>query len=60
MTDGGRGVAFFSPFNNRRYFFSWTPIGNFFAEVWSELLWIWLSADFLAAVAWTLRHQGHP
>ena len=26
MTDGGLGVAFFSPFNNRRYFFSWTPI----------------------------------
>lgn len=26
MTDGGLGVAFFSPFDNGRYFFSWTPI----------------------------------
>ena len=72
MTDGGLGVAFFSPFNNRRSFFSWTPIrvspigiGNFltgqgFAVVRSELLWIWLPAAILAAVAWTLRREGHP
>ena len=26
MTDGGLGVAFFSPFDNRRYFLPWTPI----------------------------------
>jgi len=26
MTDGGLGVAFFSPFNERRYFFPWRPI----------------------------------
>src|SRR3954467_4277930 len=26
MTNGGLGVAFFSPFNNARYFFSWRPI----------------------------------
>jgi len=25
MTDGGLGVAFFSPFDNRRYFLPWTP-----------------------------------
>jgi len=26
LTDGGLGVAFFSPFENSRYFFPWTPI----------------------------------
>jgi inner membrane protein len=26
ITDGGLGVAFFSPFDNRRYFFPWRPI----------------------------------
>ncbi len=26
MTDGGLGVAFFSPFSNNRYFFAWRPI----------------------------------
>jgi inner membrane protein len=26
MTDGGLGVAFFSPFDNRRYFLPWRPI----------------------------------
>jgi len=26
MTDGGLGVAFFSPFSNDRYFLPWTPI----------------------------------
>ena len=26
LTDGGLGVAFFSPFSNERYFFPWTPI----------------------------------
>jgi len=52
MTDGGLGVAFFSPFDNSRYFFPWRPIKvspigatNFFSE-WgkkvlvSELSWI--------------------
>lgn len=26
MTNGGEGVAFFSPFSNHRYFFPWRPI----------------------------------
>ena len=54
MTTGGLGVAFFSPFNNTRYFFPWRPIqvspigvSNFFSTwglrvVKSELLWIGL------------------
>jgi inner membrane protein len=52
MTSGGLGVAFFSPFNDDRYFFPWRPIkvspigvSSFFSE-WgwrvlkSELIWI--------------------
>jgi inner membrane protein len=26
LTNGGRGVAFLSPFSSKRYFFPWTPI----------------------------------
>ncbi len=67
MTDGGLGVAFFAPFENRRYFLPWRPIhvspvgiGRFFSErgvavVESELLWIWLPAAVLAVSAWILR-----
>lgn len=39
MTDGGLGVAFFSPFENHRYFLPWRPIrvspigmGRFFSD----------------------------
>lgn len=39
ITNGGRGVAFFAPFDNSRYFFPWRPIlvspmsaGRFFSE----------------------------
>lgn len=54
MTDGGLGIAFFSPFNLQRYFFPWRPIhvspigvGRFFSArglhiLWSEILWVWL------------------
>src|SRR5881296_805802 len=65
MTNGGLGVAFFSPFSNRRYFLPWRPIlvspislHIFFGYrglwvMWSELGWIWLPAAvvFLAALA---------
>jgi inner membrane protein len=52
MTSGGLGVAFFSPWNNDRYFFPWRPIkvspigvGNFFTTwgkqvLLNELVWI--------------------
>lgn len=63
MTNGGLGVAFFSPFDNTRCFFRWRPIqvspismGRFFsgrglAVLRSELFWIWLPAGLLAALA---------
>jgi inner membrane protein len=52
LTTGGKGVAFFAPFDNTRYFFPWqvikvSPIGvkNFFSDrgvavLLSELKWI--------------------
>jgi inner membrane protein len=72
MTDGGLGVAFFSPFDNHRYFFPWTPIRvspigvtRFFshrglAVLQSELLWIWLPAAVLVLSAYLLHrvHRG--
>ncbi len=70
MTDGGLGVAFFSPFDNRRYFLPWTPIRvspigitRFFthrglAVLQTELLWIWFPAALLIASAWFLRRTS--
>jgi inner membrane protein len=67
MTTGGLGVAFFSPFSNRRYFFPWrvlvvSPIGvaPFFSS-WglrvlrSEVLWIWLPCAAVAAAGAMIR-----
>ena len=60
MTDGGLGVAFFSPFDTTRYFFPIRPvvvspigIAEFFSTygiriLASEVIWIWLPS--LAAV----------
>ena len=54
MTNGGLGVAFFSPFTNARFFFPFRPIavspigvGRFFspkgsAVIRSEAMWLWL------------------
>jgi inner membrane protein len=56
MTDGGLGVAFFSPFDSTRYFLPWRPIAvsplgveRFFSArglevVRSEALWVGLPA----------------
>ncbi|MEW7290518.1 metal-dependent hydrolase [Aquimarina sp. 2304DJ70-9] len=56
MTSGGLGIAFFSPFDDTRYFFPWRPIqvspigfSKFFG-IWgikvllSELIWIGIPA----------------
>jgi inner membrane protein len=54
LTNGGMGIAFFSPFSNRRYFFPWTPIrvspiGRLSLRVlMSELRWVWLPFAFAA------------
>jgi len=72
MTDGGLGVAFFSPFNVTRYFLPWTPIHvspigvtRFFshrglAVLQSELLYIWLPTAILILLAYFLRRRPAP
>ena len=72
MTDGGLGVAFFAPFDNRRFFLPWTPIrvspigvNRFFtprgiAVLHSEILWIWLPAIVLSVAAFLLRRPSQP
>ena len=69
MTDGGLGVAFFSPFNTSRYFLPWTPIRvspigitRFFsyrglAVIQSELLYIWLPSALLLLSAFLIRRR---
>jgi inner membrane protein len=72
MTNGGLGVAFFSPFDNRGYCLPWRPIlvspiavTRFFSPLGyailrSELVWIWLRAILFAALALTLRRASRP
>ena len=67
MTNGGLGVAFFSPFNNARYFFRFTPIevspigvGRFFSQrgiavIVSEVKWLWLPSAAVVALAILVR-----
>jgi inner membrane protein len=69
MTDGGLGVAFFAPFDNRRYFLLWRPIrvspigvGRFFTErglsvLQSEVFWIWIPAVVLTLSVWLCRRR---
>jgi inner membrane protein len=74
MTDGGLGVAFFSPFDTDRYFFFFRPIhvspigvGRFFtARGWrilsSEIVWVWCPTLVLLLVlkAANARQKEHP
>jgi inner membrane protein len=67
MTDGGLGIAFFSPFDTTRYFFPFRPIevspigAGFFSErgisvLRNEFLWVWLPFLAFAVVAFVVRH----
>jgi inner membrane protein len=58
LTDGGCGIAFFSPFDDRRYFLPWrpiqvSPIGLAVFSRWgfrallSEVIWVWLPLGIL-------------
>src|SRR5882672_3028323 len=73
MTNGGLGVAFFSPFNPRRYFFPWRPIpvspigvGVFFSahgmDILSvEIIFIWVPVLILSAAIRIFRgRQAQP
>jgi inner membrane protein len=67
MTDGGLGVAFFSPFSDERYFLPYRPIAasplrlrRFFTAAGlhvmsTELVWIWLPSGVLMCAAVVCR-----
>lgn len=69
FTDGGLGVAFFSPLDDQRYFFPWTPIrvspiglanflsGRGLAVLQSEFVWVWIPAAVVAVLGWILRRE---
>ena len=66
-TDGGLGVAFLSPFSNKRYFWPWRPIrvspigltrlfsGRGIDVIATELMWIWLPCAIALAAAYKFR-----
>jgi len=70
MTDGGLGIAFFSPFDTTRYFLPWAPvrvspigIGAFFsfwglAVLMTEITYIWIPAGLIAAAFRFLRSRA--
>ena len=71
LTNGGLGVAFFSPFDPARHFFAFTPIavspigaGIFSTRgvfvLLSEFKWVWLPSICFAFVAWALRRLAGP
>jgi inner membrane protein len=74
FTDGGRGIAFFAPFDNTRYFFPWQPIlvppigVRPFLSEWglhvllSELLWVWLPTGVVVGAVEVYRRtrDGRP
>jgi inner membrane protein len=66
FTDGGLGVAFFSPLDPTRYFFPFRPIevspigAGFFSArgvsvLQSEFVWVWLPFVAFAVVAFLVR-----
>ena len=70
MTNGGLGVAFFSPFENSRYFLPWRPIrvspisvhrffsGRGYVVLQSELLWVWIPAILFAGLVFAFRRRN--
>ena len=75
LTDGGLGVAFFSPFSNARYFFPVRPIrvspiglrafvsGDGLAVLASEARWVWLPSALFMVIAhllWQYTHAAPP
>lgn len=67
LTDGGLGIAFFSPFSNERYFFPWTPIrvspigAGFFSArgletIVSEVVWVAVPCAVIALLGKYVFH----
>jgi inner membrane protein len=72
FTNGGCGIAFFWPFDNRRYFFPWQPIEvspiglDFFtneqslATLTTELSYVWLPTIVVVGMAMCVRQLMKP
>ncbi|MDH5600562.1 MAG: metal-dependent hydrolase [Gammaproteobacteria bacterium] len=71
LTNGGYGIAFFSPFSNQRFFFPATPIdvstlsierflyNKGYMVMVTELIWIWLPLliIFVSGLLWKKRNK---
>lgn len=69
LTNGGRGVAFFAPFDNHRYFFPLRPIevsplslrelfsGRSITILSSEMLWVWVPCLGISALIVLARRR---
>jgi inner membrane protein len=68
MTNGGKGVGFFIPFSNRRFFFPFRPIRvspigaqNFAAKAGvvlaSEFRWVWLPFIVVGIAGWLRKKR---
>jgi len=67
MTNGGYGIAFFSPFSSTRFFLPWRPlevapigVRGFFSRwgwdvLMSEALYIWLPVTLLLVIVYRVR-----
>ena len=70
MTNGGLGVAFFSPVITKRYFLPWRPIAvspigirrltlaHGIHILWTEAVSVWVPVMILAGGIWLLRKRG--
>jgi len=69
FTNGGLGVAFFSPFIDERFFFSITPIevstlnimrffqGQGFPVIKSEIVWVWIPGLAVMIIGFYIRKK---
>jgi inner membrane protein len=72
MTDGGLGVAFFSPLDQTRYFFPFRPIHvssmsptdvlgpHGLSVLASECLWVWMPCGLMATIFWWWKGKRTP
>lgn len=71
LTNGGKGVGFFIPFDDGRYFFPWRPIEvspigltGLFEHggpvLLSEAQWVWLPALLIGLLGWSLSRAFRP
>lgn len=72
MTSGGKGIAFFAPFENSRYFFDFRPIRvspirievflgkRGLLTLWSEFRWVILPVSVFSGIMYMLLNKKRP